>query len=82
MIKARIRVSLKKGVLDPQGQAVRNSLKGLGYDVDDIRIGKYVEVSIDGDDVGKAHDTVKAMCEKLLVNPIIEEYSYDLEVSR
>jgi phosphoribosylformylglycinamidine synthase, purS protein len=82
MIKANIRISLKKGVLDPQGQAVKNSLKGLGYDVEDVRIGKHIEVSIGGDDIDRANDTVRAICEKLLINPVIEEYSYDMEVSR
>lgn len=82
MIKAKIRVSLKKGVLDPQGQAVRNTLKGLGYGVEDVRIGKYIEVSLACNDDKTAHDTVKAICDKLLVNPIIEEYTYDLEVSK
>lgn len=80
MIKAKIFVTLKKGVSDPQGQTVQNALKTMQYDsVSDVRIGKYIEVSLDTTDKDDANTQVKSICEKLLVNPIIEQYRYTLE---
>jgi len=75
---AKIYVTLKKGVLDPQGQAVARSLARLGFDeVKEARIGKYIEVKLDGDRAS-ARDRVEKMCKDLLANTVIEEYRYEI----
>lgn len=74
-MKVRIIVKLKNGVLDPQGKAVMGSLKTLGFeDVTDVRVGKVVDVSLNS--VDRVGEIVKDMCEKLLVNPVIETYEW------
>jgi phosphoribosylformylglycinamidine synthase len=71
---------LKEGILDPQGKTVLRALKSLGYEeVDDLRIGKYMELSLDGEDREKLEARVLEMCEKLLANPIIENYRVEVE---
>ncbi len=78
-MKARVHVTLKNGVLDPQGKAVHHALQGLGFaGVNDVRQGKFIELELDGSDVEKARAEVKEMCEKLLANTVIEDYSIDL----
>ncbi|MBN1288045.1 MAG: phosphoribosylformylglycinamidine synthase subunit PurS [Actinobacteria bacterium] len=80
MAKARVYVTLKEGILDPQGKTVLRALKALGYDeVQDLRIGKYMEVSLDGDDLTELGSRLEEMCEKLLTNPIIENYRMEVE---
>ena len=75
---AKVYVTLKPGVLDPQGQAVARALGRLGFDeVRDARIGKYVELTIEGDR-SDAAARVEAMCQELLANLVIEEYRFDL----
>jgi phosphoribosylformylglycinamidine synthase len=76
-MKAKIRVSLKPTVLDAQGQVVRQALQSLGYEnVADVRMGKYIEVELgDGGDVDRQ---VREMCERLLTNPIIEDFEYEV----
>ena len=76
-MKAKIRVSLKPTVLDAQGAQVRQALQTLGFDqVGDVRMGRYIEVELpDGD---SAERDVRAMCEKLLTNPIIETYDFEI----
>ncbi|MBT9139726.1 MAG: Phosphoribosylformylglycinamidine synthase subunit PurS [Dehalococcoidia bacterium] len=79
MWKAEIRVLLKKSVLDPQGQAVENALGSLGYgNVQDVRIGKYLEVSFDAGSRQEAEAQVREMSERLLTNPVIEDYTFEL----
>ena len=79
MYLARIYVTLKATVNDPQGQTVLGSLKQLGYlSVDDVRMGKYLEVRVDETDRERAQELVDDMCYKLLANPVIEEYRFDL----
>ena len=76
---AKIHVTLKASVLDPQGAAVTKSLHALGYDeVQDVRIGKYLEVKIDTADKAIAEERVTEMCEKLLANTVIEKYEFVL----
>jgi len=72
-----VTVMPKAGVLDPQGQAVRGALAGLGFEgVGDVRVGKRIELVLDGDDpVGRA----RAMCDRLLVNRLIEDFEVDVE---
>lgn len=78
-MKARIRITLKNGVLDPQGKAIANALGGLGFDgVNDVRQGKYVEIDLAERDEAKARDVVERMCRDLLANTVIENYSYEL----
>jgi phosphoribosylformylglycinamidine synthase subunit PurS len=74
-MKARVVVTLKKSVLDPQGQAVSRALGSLGFsEVKDVRLGKIIELEIDGKDPAEARKRVEQMCEKLLANTVIEEY--------
>ena len=78
-MKARVHVTLKNGVLDPQGKAVHHALQGMGFDgVNDVRQGKFIELELDGTDAAKAEAEVKEMCEKLLANTVIEDYSIEL----
>ncbi len=78
-MKARVHVTLKNGVLDPQGKAVHHALQGLGFaGVEDVRQGKFIELELDGTDVEKARSDVKEMCEKLLANTVIENYDIDI----
>ena len=80
MFLARIYVSLKPTVNDPQGLTVQSSLKTLGFDhVESVRVGKYLEVKLDGNDRKAAERAVDEMCGKLLANPVIEQYSFELE---
>ncbi len=80
-MKARIIITLKRGVLDPQGKAVKGALTNLGFDqVKDVRVGKVVDVELDGvEDRAQAQILVEDMCKKLLANPVIEDFSYTLE---
>ncbi len=79
MLKARIFVTLKSGVLDPQGEAVKRSLQVLGYDgVQDVRIGKYIEVSLEGNDAEASRRQLEEMSDKLLANPVIENYRVEM----
>ena len=72
---AKIHITLKKDVLDPQGSVIANSLKSLGFDgVQDVRQGKYIEIDLNETDEKKSHNIIEDMCKKLLVNLIIEEY--------
>jgi len=79
-MKAKIHVTLKSGVLDPQGKAIEHSLGDLGFEgVEKVRQGKYIEVEISETDIAKAEATLDDMCKKLLANTVIENYSIDLE---
>ncbi|GAA0602608.1 phosphoribosylformylglycinamidine synthase subunit PurS [Paenochrobactrum glaciei] len=76
MIKARVTVTLKNGVLDPQGKAIVGALGSLGFDgVNSVRQGKVFDVELEGADKAAAETNLKAMCEKLLANTVIEDYS-------
>ena len=75
-MKAVVKVTLKKGVLDPQGKAIGTALTGLGFaGVGDVRQGKFIEIDLPD---GTPEATVKEMCEKLLTNPVIEDYEIAL----
>lgn len=79
-MKAKIHVTLKQGVLDPQGKAIGHALESLGFaGVGDVRQGKYIELDLAESDPDEARRTVAAMCEKLLANTVIENYTIDLE---
>ena len=80
MFLARIYVTLKPAVNDPQGLTVLGGLHSLGYsDVAEVRVGKYLEVRIAGEDAGQAEADVARMCDQLLANPVIEEFRFSLE---
>jgi len=79
-MKARVHITLKDGVLDPQGKAIANALANLGFDgVDGVRQGKYIELDLADGDRAAAEASVTEMCEKLLANTIIENYAIDIE---
>lgn len=79
MFKAVVYVTLRESVLDPQGNAVKGALHSLGFaEVQDVRIGKYMELNIEAADRGQAEARVKEMCEKLLANTVIEDYRFDI----
>jgi phosphoribosylformylglycinamidine synthase len=81
-MKARITITLKQGVLDPQGKAIAGALHALGFGgVDDVRQGKYIEVALTESDPDRARAEVERMCEELLANTVIENYSYELEAA-
>ncbi len=76
----RIYITYKNGVLDPQGKAVERSLHTLGYkEVQDVRMGKYLEVSLDVPSRKAADARIREMCEKLLANPVIEDYRFEIQ---
>ncbi len=80
MYKANIRVTLRPSILDPQGKAVHHALKDLGFDtVDQVRMGKYIEMWIETDDESEAERTAREACEKLLANPVMEDFDITLE---
>ena len=79
-MKARVHVTLKNGVLDPQGRAIAHALSSLGFGgVEDVRQGKFIELDLQETDKTKARDQVDAMCKKLLANTVIEDYRVDRE---
>lgn len=79
MIKARVTVTLKNGVLDPQGKAIEGALGSLGFEgVHQVRQGKVFDLEVQTADRAKAEEEIKAMCEKLLANTVIENYSISL----
>ncbi len=79
-MKAKIHVTLKNGVLDPQGKAVGHALGALGFEgVGDVRQGKYIEVDLTETDEAKAREDVDAMCRRLLANTVIENYKIEIE---
>ena len=78
-MKARIRITLTNGVLDPQGKAIEHALTALGIGgVEDVRQGKYIEVELADTDEAAARATVERMCKDLLANTVIENYDYEL----
>ena len=78
-MKAKIYITLKKGVLDPQGKAIQGSLAHLGFDgVDDVKQGKFIEVKLNENNKEKAEKQIGDMCEKLLANTVIEDYKFEI----
>jgi phosphoribosylformylglycinamidine synthase subunit PurS len=78
-MKARVHVTLKSGVLDPQGEAVRHALASLGFaGVGEVRVGRVIELDLDGSDTEAAKRAVDEMCEKLLANTVIENYAVEI----
>jgi phosphoribosylformylglycinamidine synthase PurS subunit len=77
-MKATVLVRPKPGILDPQGQAVQSSLRHLGFEVGDTRVGRLVDVDLGTEDKTEALAQLKRMCEQLLTNPLIESYEIEL----
>ena len=73
-MKATVLVRPKHGILDPQGEAVVSSLQHLGFTVNEARVGRVIDLELEGADAGEARETVERMCEQLLANPLIESY--------
>jgi len=79
-MKATVYVTIKQNVLDPQGSAVQGALHSMGFEeVGKVRIGKYLELELNTTDRAEAEVQLKAMCEKLLANTVIEDYRFELE---
>ena len=77
---AKINITLKKDVLDPQGKVIANSLSDLGFEgIQSVRQGKYIEIILDGDNKDAAASKLNQMCEKLLANLVIEDYSVEID---
>jgi len=78
-MRVKIFVSLKSGVLDPQGKAIERSLHTLGYDeVREVRAGKYIELDLGATSRGAAELRIREICDKLLANPVIEDYRFEI----
>lgn len=78
-MKAKITVTLKNGVLDPQGKAIEGALKGLGFEnASDVRQGKIIEFRLDAADEAAARAEAEEMCKKLLANPVMENYAIEI----
>lgn len=79
-MKVRVFITLKTGVLDPQGKAIGHALNGLGFaSVGEVRQGKVIDLELSGNDQAAAKEELKAMCEKLLANTVIEKYEVELK---
>ncbi len=77
---AKIYVTLKAGVLDPQGETIQHALSNLGYDeVEGVRLGKYIVMKLKDGESGNARSRIEEMCQRLLANPVIEQYWFEIE---
>ena len=77
---AKIYITLKKDVLDPQGSVIANSLKSLGFNnIEDVRQGKYIEIKLNSENEESANKQLNEMCEKLLANLVIEDYKVEID---
>jgi phosphoribosylformylglycinamidine synthase len=77
---ARVRITLRKSILDPQGKAVAHAVASLGIGhITDVRMGKYIEMMVDGTSEADARTATEEVCRKLLANPVMEDYHYEIE---
>ncbi len=82
-MQVSVYITLKSGVLDPEGETLKQSLNRLDFDeVSEVRVGKYLELNVKEDDESRAVSRVEEMCESLLANPVIEDYRVELEAER
>lgn len=80
MYLSKIKVTLRKSILDPQGKAVEHALGTMHVgSIKDVRMGKYIELKIDTDSKNVAHTTTEDVCKKLLANPVMEEYDFEID---
>ena len=78
--RSRIRVTLRKSILDPQGKAVEHAVRTLGMQsIRDVRMGKYIELHVDGSTREEAARTTEEVCRKLLANPVMEDFEFDVD---
>lgn len=78
-MRARVFVRLKRGILDPQGTAVKRALEGLGYrEVEDLRVGRVLEMELDATQPDQARGRLEEMCRRLLANPVTEEFTVEI----
>jgi phosphoribosylformylglycinamidine synthase len=78
-VVARVYITLKPGVLDPAGKAVKHSLHSLGYsEVGEVRLGKYIELQLEQTDPARAREKIEEMCRKLLANTVVEDYRVEI----
>ena len=79
-MNAKIYITLKKGILDPQGKAIRQSLLSIGHnEIKEVRVGKIIEIKMNGTSKEDGENKLKEMCEKLLANTVIEDYRFEIE---
>ncbi len=79
MLKAIVTVMLKKGIFDPQGRAVQNGLESIGFEgIGSVRVGKQIELTLETKDRAEADSSVHEMCDKMLSNPVVESYSFEI----
>lgn len=80
MLKAIVTVRLKKGIFDPQGRAIQNGLESIGFDgISGVRVGKQIEIDLETSDQELADKSVHQMCDKMLSNPVVESYSFEIK---
>lgn len=80
MFVSRITITLRKSILDPQGKAVQHGIHSLGYNtVDDVRIGKFIELSVNASSKREAEEVTRDVCKKLLANPVMEDFAFIVE---
>ncbi|MBE0477833.1 phosphoribosylformylglycinamidine synthase subunit PurS [Candidatus Aerophobetes bacterium] len=80
MFKVKIYINLKEGVADPQGATIKHALDSIGYQkIGKVKTGKYLQLELDMHDKNKAREQIEDMCQKILVNPVIENYEYQIE---
>jgi phosphoribosylformylglycinamidine synthase PurS subunit len=79
MLNVKVFVTLKKSIADPQGNAIKNALLSMGYNgISDVRMGKMIELRLDGLSRSQAEESVEGMCQRLLANTVIEDYSFEI----
>ena len=79
MLKAIVTVMLKKGIFDPQGRAVQNGLESIGFEgIGSVRVGKQIEITLETEDKAKAEASVHKMCDKMLANPVVESFNFEI----
>ena len=79
-LKVRVKVVLKDGILDPQGKAVLHAINDLKFEgVNDVRIGKYIELTFDDNERDMVENETKEICQKLLANPVMENFDFEIE---
>jgi phosphoribosylformylglycinamidine synthase PurS subunit len=81
VLRATVVVRPKKGILDPQGDAVQRSLRKLGFDVSTARVGRVVDLELEAEDADRAHEAIERMCAELLANPLIESFEIQIDGS-
>ncbi len=79
IFSSKIKITLRKNILDPQGKTIEHSLKSMGYNsILDTRIGKFVELQVEADSLDKAKQITDDACKKLLANPVMEDYEFEI----